>query len=45
MRAKPPETVQNKAEMGVGEKGRGYGTGPVATPVASLFATKEKDRL
>ncbi len=38
----PPATVQKKAEMGVGEKGRGYGTGPVATPVAAYFAAKER---
>ena len=38
----PPATVQTKAEIGVGEKGRGYGTGPVATPVAAYFAAKER---
>ncbi len=37
-----PQTVLKKAEMGVGEKGRGYGTGPVATPVAAYFAAKER---
>ena len=28
--------------MGVGRKGHGYGTGPIATPVASYFRTKER---
>jgi hypothetical protein len=37
-----PEMVRKKAEKGVGEKGRGYGTGIVATPAAALFAAKER---
>jgi hypothetical protein len=28
--------------MGVGQKGRDYGTGPIATPVAALFAARER---
>ena len=36
----PP--TREKAQVGVGEKGRGYGAGPVATPVAALFASKER---
>lgn len=39
---KVPETVQVKAEKGVGDKGRGYGQGIVATPVAAYFSTKER---
>ncbi len=39
---KLPETVQKKAEVGVGEKGRGYGPGVVATPVASYFNMRER---
>ncbi len=31
-----------KAAVGVGAKGRGYGQGVVATPAASLFATRER---
>jgi len=39
---KPPEMVQKKAEVGVGDKGRGYGQGIVATPVAAYFSTRER---
>jgi len=39
---KVPETVERKAEKGVDEKGRHYGVGFVVTPVASLFATRER---
>ena len=35
-------TAPIKAEVGVGAKGRDYGSGPVATPVAALFAAKER---
>jgi len=28
-RGNPPEPVREEAEMGVGEKGRGYGAGPI----------------
>ena len=37
-----PKTVQKKAEKGVGKKGRGYGRGPVATPIASYFNMRER---
>jgi hypothetical protein len=39
---KTPETTQQKAAVGVGVKGRGYGEGVVATPIASLFAVRER---
>jgi len=38
----PVVIVQKKAEVGVGEKGRDYGQGIVATPAATLFAAKER---
>ena len=38
----PSITVQHKAAVGVGKKGRGYGQGFVATPIASLFAFRER---
>jgi hypothetical protein len=38
----PPPPPPKKAEMGVGKKGRGYGRGVVATPIASLFAVRER---
>ena len=38
----PPPTVLKKAEKGVGDKGRGYGEGMVATPVAAYFAARER---
>jgi hypothetical protein len=37
-----PPTIQKKAEVGVGKKGRGYGKGVIVTPIASLFATRER---
>jgi len=37
-----PKTIQKKAEVGVGKKGRGYGKGYVATPIGSLFAFQER---
>jgi hypothetical protein len=37
-----PPTTQKKAEVGVGKKGRGYGKGVIVTPIASLFATRER---
>ena len=40
--AKPPATVQEKAGVGSGEKGRGYGGGLVTTPVAAYFAVQER---
>jgi hypothetical protein len=38
----PVVIVQKKAEVGVGEKGRGYGQGVIATPAASFWAVREK---
>jgi hypothetical protein len=38
----PPTVVEKKAQAGVGAKGHGYGSGPVATPVASYFNMKER---
>jgi len=34
--------LRSKAEVGVGAKGRNYGMGPVATPIAAYFRTKER---
>jgi hypothetical protein len=39
---KPAETIRQKADVGMGEKGRGYGDGPVATPIKTLWAVKEQ---
>jgi hypothetical protein len=36
------EVVREKADVGMGEAGRGYGEGPVATPVRALWFAKEK---
>ncbi len=38
----PPKMVQEEATPGVGKKGRGYGTGPVATPIAAYFRTRQR---
>jgi hypothetical protein len=38
----PPVTERVAAAVGVGRKGRGYEEGMVTTPVATLFAVKEK---
>jgi hypothetical protein len=38
----PPATVRDKAGVGSGEKGRGYGGGVVTTPVAAYFAVQER---
>jgi hypothetical protein len=35
-------TIVGPAQVGVGEKGRGYGTGPIATPAAAYFAARER---
>lgn len=40
--ATPKKVESQKAAVGVGEKGRDYGQGPVATPAAALFAAKER---
>jgi len=37
-----PKTVREKADVGVGAKGRDYGLGPVTTPVATYFAARER---
>jgi hypothetical protein len=37
-----PNTVAKKAEVGVGKKGRNYGKDIIATPAASLWATRER---
>lgn len=37
-----PGTVRNKAEVGVGAKGQGYGEGLVSTPAGAYFRTKER---
>jgi hypothetical protein len=34
--------VQKKAEAGVGDKGRGYGAGPIATPISTYFRVRER---
>ena len=36
------KVVREKAQQGVGAKGRGYGEGFVSTPIATLFAVKEQ---
>lgn len=40
--APAPEMVQEKAEVGVGEKGSDLGAGLVSTPVKAYFLTKER---
>jgi hypothetical protein len=39
--AAAPEMVREKAAVGMGEQGRGYGEGFVATPIKALFRVKE----
>ena len=39
---KAPETVLKKAGVGMGERGQGYGIGPVATPIAARFRVEER---
>lgn len=34
--------IAEKADVGSGDKGRGYGEGFVATPVATYFAARER---
>jgi hypothetical protein len=38
----PPGMTASKADVGSGDKGRGYGEGFVATPVATYFAARER---
>jgi hypothetical protein len=38
----PPGMIAEKADVGSGDKGRGYGEGIVATPVATYFAARER---
>jgi hypothetical protein len=38
----PPGMVSEKADVGSGEKGRGYGEGFIATPIATYFAARER---
>ncbi len=38
----PPPVVREEAKAGVSGKGQGYGQGPVATPVAAYFSTRER---
>lgn len=37
----PPEPVREKAAVGAVVQGHGYGTGPVATPMAIMYRAKE----
>lgn len=37
-----PGTIREKAEVGVGAKGHGYGQGLVSTPAGAFFRTKER---
>ena len=36
------DTVQQKAEVGVGKRGRGYGQGVLMTPLSIYFSTQER---
>ena len=38
----PERRLEKKAEVGVGKKGRSYGKGVIVTPVATLFAVRER---
>ncbi len=38
----PPGMIAEKADVGSGDKGRGYGEGFIATPVATYFAARER---
>jgi hypothetical protein len=38
----PPGMTMEKADVGSGSKGRGYGGGIIATPVATYFAARER---
>ena len=37
-----PGPSQRPAKVGVGAKGHGYGSGPVTTPIAAYFSTRER---
>jgi len=37
-----PDMVAEPAMPGVGAKGRDYGSGPVATPIATMFRTRQR---
>ena len=39
---KPVEPIREKADVGMGEKGRGYGEGFVATPIKALWSVRER---
>lgn len=39
---KEEKKIEKKAQVGVGKKGRGYGKGVIVTPVATLFAVRER---
>jgi len=38
----PPNMVATPAMPGVGAKGRDYGSGPIATPIATMFRTRQR---
>ncbi|MGA2797506.1 MAG: hypothetical protein ABSE63_08015 [Thermoguttaceae bacterium] len=38
----PPGMTMEKAQVGSGDKGRGYGGGIIGTPVSTYFAAKER---
>ena len=40
--APPEDTVREEADVGVGEKGSGYGGGIITTPVSVYWRTQEK---
>ena len=37
-----PQTIQQKAEAGVGKKGRGYGQGILMTPLSVYFSAQQR---
>ncbi len=36
------EPVHQPAAVGVGKRGRGYGAGPITTPIAAYFSTRQR---
>jgi hypothetical protein len=38
----PPGMIAEKADVGSGDKGRGYGDGVITTPIATYFAARER---